>query len=111
VYGHYVNTDGDSLKFVESDELANIHHIIPVSYLWAEILKALEGCPENDLPRRKEQLKAIVFFHLDNLTTLCEVPCHREEHKSGWYEKFRFMETGQKTLDEILVERSESEIF
>ena len=104
VHAHYVSQDGDTLKFIESDELANIHHVIPVSYLWQELFKALEGCSENDLPRRKEQLKAIVFFHLDNLITLCEDPCHKTEHKSGWYEQFKFMETGQKTLDEVFAE-------
>ena len=104
VHAHYVNTDGDKLKFVGRDELANIHHIIPISYLRGELFKALEGCPESERVWRTEQLAAMLFFHIDNLITLCEVPCHKEEHKSGWYEKFKMMETGQKTLEVFVSE-------
>lgn len=102
VASHYCDYDEKKKEFVYSEEIANVHHVIPVSYLWGEIMKALEGCPEEDRPRRLQQLKAIVFFHIDNLVTLCEDPCHKEEHKSGWYEKFRFEETGQKTLEVFL---------
>ena len=84
----------------EADYIAHVHHKIPVSYLWGEILKAVEGLEGGERNYRIEQLKAIIFFHIDNLETLCE-DCHREAHKSGWYQKFRFMETGQQTLDEI----------
>lgn len=99
-HSHYY--DKDKKDFVYSDEVANIHHVIPVAYLWNEILKSLEGCPPKDRPRRREQLKVIVFFHIDNLITLCEDPCHKDEHKSGWYKKYALMETGQKTLVESL---------
>lgn len=104
IYAHYINQEGDQLKFINEEELANVHHVIPVAYLWGEIIKALEGCPKHLLDRRREQLKVIVFYHLDNLISLCNKPCHKEEHRSGWYLKFKMMETGQKTLDEMVPE-------
>ena len=104
VQGHYIEYDEGKREFISSDNLANIHHVIPVSYLWGEIFKALEGCPEKEKDYRKEQMKVLLFFHIDNLITLCDDPCHKEEHKSGWYLKFKMMETGQKTLDEIIAE-------
>ena len=103
VASHYCAYDENKKTFVYSEEIANVHHIIPVAYLRGEIYKALEGCPEEDLDRRKEQLKAIVILHIDNLVTLCEKH-HKETHKSGWYEKFKMRETGQKTLVEIFAE-------
>ncbi len=102
VAGHYHEYDEEKKEFVYSKEIANIHHIIPVSYLWDEIIKALEGLEGEERTYRAQQLKSIVFFHLDNLITLCEKPCHRNEHKKGWYKKFRMKETGQKTLEELL---------
>ena len=102
VVGHYHEYDEDKKEFVYSKEVANVHHIIPVAYLWGEIIKAVEGLEERERTRRIQQLKSIVFFHLDNLITLCEIPCHKEEHKKGWYEKFRFKETGQKTMETFI---------
>ena len=104
VAGHHHTYDEGKKKFVYSKEIANIHHVIPVSYLWGEIFKALEGCPASERDWRMEQLMIMVFFHIDNLITLCEDPCHKEEHKSGWYDKFKMMDTGQKTLEVFMSE-------
>ena len=93
---HCIGQTGDELTF--SDEIANTHHIIPVAYLWGEIIKAVEGLEGREREYRLEQLKVIVFFHQDNLETLCET-CHKEAHRSGWYNKFKMMETGQQTLE------------
>lgn len=102
VQGHYLEYDYGKSKFIEADNIANVHHVIPVSYIWNEILKAVEGLEGKERTWRVQQLKSIAFFHLDNLVTLCEDPCHKEEHKSGWYKRFKMMETGQKTLDELI---------
>lgn len=99
VAGHHHEWNEEQTELVYSKEIANVHHIIPVSYLWGEIIKALEGLEGKERTWRAQQLKSIVFFHIDNLITLCEKPCHNEEHQSGWYEKFKMMETGQKTLE------------
>lgn len=101
VAGHYHEYDENKREFVYSKEIANVHHIIPVAYLWGEIIKAVEGLDGKERTWRIQQLKSIVFFHLDNLETLCERH-HKEAHQSGWYEKFKMMETGQKTLDQII---------
>ncbi len=100
VAGHYVEYSEKKKEFVYSKEIGNVHHVIPVAYLWTQIPIALGDLEGEERTWRAQQLKSIVFFHLDNLVTLCEKH-HKESHKSGWYDKFKMMETGQKTLVEI----------
>jgi hypothetical protein len=99
---HYSEYDYEKREFVYHNEIANAHHIIPVKYLWGEIQIALEGLEGKERTYRAQQLKSIVLFHSDNLITLCEKH-HKEAHKSGWYDKFKFLETGQKTLEEMMI--------
>ena len=104
VAGSHHEYNEETKRLVWSEEIANVHHAIPVAYLWTQIRIALGDLEGKERTWRAQQLKSIVFFHLDNLITLCEIPCHKEEHKSGWYEKFRMKETGQKTLVDIFAE-------
>jgi len=98
VSAHYHHYDRDKREFMYAEEIAHVHHVIPVVYLWNEILIAVEGLEGKIRDRRIQQLQIIVFHHIDNLVTLCEED-HKDAHQSGWYDKFKLDEMGQKTLE------------